>query len=122
MIRHACPDIAAHARHGISGWPQLVATATMVWPMLEISPSAWVDALATVGPVEAAIVVAAILQRSESISSAGGYLRSLPEKARAGTFSIGPTLMALLRTKLREDVPGRAMVGAAAAGGSLVHG
>jgi replication initiation protein RepC len=53
------------------------------------------------GPEDAAVVVAAILQRSDAIKSAGGYLRSLTEKARAGAFSLGPVLMALIRTNMR---------------------
>ncbi|WP_275945184.1 replication initiation protein RepC [Aminobacter anthyllidis] len=44
------------------------------------------------GPVDAAIMVAAMLQRGEEISSPGPYRRSLTAKARAGEFSIGPLL------------------------------
>jgi replication initiation protein RepC len=45
--------------------------------------------------------IACILQRAQQINSAGGYLRVLSEKARAGRFSVGPMLMALLRTQGR---------------------
>ena len=48
---------------------------------------------------DTSIVIAAILQRGEEIKSAGGYLRVLTAKARAGEFSLGPVLMALLRGK-----------------------
>jgi replication initiation protein RepC len=48
------------------------------------------------------VVLAAILQRSSLINSAGGYLRNLTEKARAGAFSLGPMLMALIRANLRK--------------------
>jgi replication initiation protein RepC len=48
---------------------------------------------------DASSVIAAILQRGEEIKSAGGYLRVLTAKARAGEFSLGPVLMALLREK-----------------------
>ncbi|XUX13792.1 replication initiation protein RepC (plasmid) [Aminobacter sp. BA135] len=41
------------------------------------------------GAVDAAIMVAAMLQKGEAISSPGGYLRSLTAKAQAGEFSIG---------------------------------
>ena len=51
------------------------------------------------GEHDASIVIAAILQRGEEIKSAGGYLRVLTAKARAGEFSLGPVLMALLRGK-----------------------
>ena len=76
--------------------------AAMVRSMLGISPSAWLDARNAMGETEAAIVVAAILQRSEAISSAGGYLRGLTRKAEANEFSIGPMLMALIGSRRRE--------------------
>ena len=77
-----------------------MATAGLVRSALGISPSAWEDARAVLGEEDAAVVVAAILQRGEAIRSPGGYLRSLTEKARGGAFSLGPVLMALLRAKL----------------------
>lgn len=45
----------------------------------------------------AAMVIACILQRAQHINSAGGYLRALTDKARVGTFSVGPMLMAALK-------------------------
>ena len=64
------------------------------------------------GRARPSIVIAAILQRGEEIKSAGGYLRVLTAKARAGEFSLGPVLMALLRGKAgrlreRESEPGK---------------
>jgi hypothetical protein len=44
-----------------------------------------------------AIVIACILQRAQNINSAGGYLRALTEKARAGEFSVGPMLKTALK-------------------------
>ena len=102
MVLEACPDIVDHARDGIKSWRDLVATAALVCPMLDISPSAWEDANEVLGPNDAAVVLAAILQRSSAITSAGGYLRSLTEKARGGAFSLGPVLMALINTNLRD--------------------
>lgn len=99
MVLQACPDIADYAGGGIGNWRDLVATVAVVRPMLGISPSAWEDACTVMGELEAAIVLAAILQRGESISSAGGYLRSLTGRARSGEFSLGPVLMALLRKR-----------------------
>jgi replication initiation protein RepC len=49
------------------------------------------------GPETAATVIACILQRAQFINSAGGYLRALTDKARAGQFSVGPMLMAALK-------------------------
>jgi replication initiation protein RepC len=99
MVLRACPDIADYARNGISGWADLVETANLVRGALGVSPDAWNQACEAMGAVDAAIMVAAMLQKGEAISSPGGYLRSLTAKARAGEFSIGPVLMALLRGK-----------------------
>ena len=49
------------------------------------------------GQGDAAIAVAAILERSGEITSAGGYLRALTAKARAGEFSTGPLVMAQMK-------------------------
>ena len=98
MVLEACPDIVDYARHGISSWRDFVATAGLVRSVLGISPSAWEEASAVLGDEDAAVVVAAILQRAEAIKSPGGYLRNLTERARAGQFSTGPVLMSLLRT------------------------
>jgi replication initiation protein RepC len=70
--------------------------------MLGISPSAWEEAIGVMDEVQASIVVAAILQRGEAISSAGGYLRELTRKAQAAEFSLGPMLMALIGSRKRE--------------------
>lgn len=99
MVLRACPDIADYARNGIAGWGELVETANLVRGALGVSPDAWSQACEAMGAIDAAIMVAAMLQRAEAISSPGGYLRSLTAKARAGEFSIGPVLMALLRGK-----------------------
>ena len=100
LVLEACPDIVPFARWGISSWREFLATASFVRLNLGISPSAWEDAVAAMGEEGAAITVAAILQRGEAIKSPGGYLRNLTERARAGQFSLGPVLMALLRVKV----------------------
>lgn len=102
MVLDACPDIIDYSRGGISNWRDLAAAVAVVRPMLGISPSAWYDAQRALGETEAAVVVAAILQRGEAINSAGGYLRGLTRKAEAGEFSLGPMLMALIGSRKRE--------------------
>jgi replication initiation protein RepC len=97
FILKACPDIAMYTRGGISSWSDLVATASLVRSALGISPSAWEEAVEAMGEGDAAITIAAILQRSDEIKSPGGYLRGLTMKARAGQYSIGPVVMALWR-------------------------
>jgi replication initiation protein RepC len=102
MILDACPDIVEQAPEGIKSWRDLIATAERVRPWIGVSPSAWEEANDVLGANDAAIVLAAILQRGDAIASAGGYLRSLTQKARAGAFSLGPVLMALIRANLKK--------------------
>jgi replication initiation protein RepC len=102
MVLKACPDLADYAKGGISSWRDFLAAATVVRPMLGISPSAWEEAQTVMGEAPAAVVVACILQRASAINSAGGYLRELTRKAEAGQFSLGPMLMALIGRENRE--------------------
>lgn len=97
LVLKACPDIATYAANGIANWRDLMATAAQVRGYLGVSPSAYEDACHVMGPEIAAIVIACILQRAQHINSAGGYLRALTEKARAGQFSVGPMLMAAFK-------------------------
>ena len=99
MVLEACPDILDFASGGISSWRDLATTAAVVRKAIGVSPDAWAQALEVLGEHDTSIVIAAILQRGEEIKSAGGYLRVLTAKARAGEFSLGPVLMALLRGK-----------------------
>ncbi|WP_036288777.1 plasmid replication protein RepC [Methylosinus sp. PW1] len=112
MVLEACPDIVDYGPSGeISSWRDLAAAAATVRSALGVSPDAWSQALDVLGEHDAAIVIAAILQRGEEIKSAGGYLRVLTEKARAGEFSLGPVLMALLRGKAAKAARERKRTG-----------
>jgi replication initiation protein RepC len=102
MVLSACPDIVDYAKGGIGNWRDFLATAEVVRPMLGISPSAWEEAQTVMGDAQAAVVLACLLQRSSAIQSAGGYLRELTRKARAGEFSLGPVLMAQINARTRE--------------------
>jgi replication initiation protein RepC len=100
MVLEACPDILDYAtKGGIDNWRDLATTAATVRRAIGVSPDAWAQALEVMGEHDTSIVIAAILQRGGEIKSAGGYLRVLTAKARAGEFSLGPVLMALLRGK-----------------------
>jgi replication initiation protein RepC len=102
MVLSACPDIVDYAKGGISNWRDFLATAAVARGMLGISPSAWQEAQVVMGEMQAAVVIACILQRSSSIQSAGGYLRELTRKAGAGEFSLGPILMAQINARNRD--------------------
>lgn len=97
LVLKACPEISDYAPQGVSSWRDFMMVAAQVRGYLGISPSAYADALDTMGQENTAIVIACILQRSGHINSAGGYLRALTEKARGGVFSVGPMLMAALK-------------------------
>lgn len=123
MVLEACPDVTLFAEGGaISSWAAFRQTVLVIRPMLGISPDAWRAAVEALGETTALIVVASILQRSEhssearsgagggltvngspAIRSAGGYLRALTEEARAGTFRLGPVLMALIGQRLKAQ-------------------
>ncbi|GFE51931.1 replication initiation protein [Roseobacter cerasinus] len=92
-----CLEIKAYASGPIRHWHNLVRAADVVRPMMGISPSAWAEAVEAMGPEEAAVVVAAMLERFDDIKSPGGYLRHLSRKAAEGQFSCGPMVMALMR-------------------------
>jgi replication initiation protein RepC len=112
MVLEACPDIVDYGPSGeISSWRDLAAAAATVRSALGVSPDAWAQALDVLGEHDASIVIAAILQRGDEIKSAGGYLRVLTEKARAGEFSLGPVLMALLRGKAAKAARERKKTG-----------
>ncbi|MEY9624969.1 plasmid replication protein RepC [Sinorhizobium fredii] len=105
MVLQACPDIADYAPGGaVANWRDLMSAAVVVRSMLGVSPSAYQDACETLGPENAAAVMACILERGGHINSAGGYLRDLTRKAARGEFSLGAMLMALMRA---NDAPGR---------------
>ncbi|MBS7590119.1 plasmid replication protein RepC [Ancylobacter defluvii] len=104
MVLSACPDVVDYAKgREIRTWRDFFAAAEQARPALGISPSAWMEAQEAMGAENAAITVAAILQRAERISSGGGYLRNLVERARDGKFTVWPMVMALLRAKIEES-------------------
>lgn len=103
IVLDACPNVRDATKSGeIRHWRDFLAAAELVRTMLGVSPSAWAEAGEAMGEVQAAIALAAIYQRADQINSAGGYLRSLTEKARDGKFSTWPMVMALLRARLDE--------------------
>lgn len=99
LILKACADLQTYRPDGIQTWDDLIEAAEFVRGMIGISSDAWVDAIKSMGAVDAAITVAAILERIGEISSPGGYLRALSRKAADGQFSTGPMIMALLNTR-----------------------
>jgi len=99
MVLRACPQISDYGLGGkIEHWRELMGAAVVVRSMLGVSPSAYEEACGVMGPENAAVAMACILERSNMINSAGGYLRDLTKRSERGEFSLGPMLMALLKT------------------------
>jgi replication initiation protein RepC len=104
MVLRACPQIADYAPGGsISHWRELMTAAVVVRSVLGVSPSAYQDACEAMGPENAAVAVACVLERAGHINSPGGYLRDLTRRTERGEFSLGPMLMALLRTQATDE-------------------
>ena len=104
LVLQACPEIVPFGPGGdIRSWRDLMTAAVVVRSMLGVSPSAYEEACAALGPENAAAVIACILERSGHINSAGGYLRDLTRRAARGEFSLGPMLMALARGRASPE-------------------
>jgi replication initiation protein RepC len=122
----ACPDLRDYGPGGrVKTWSHLMDAVRIIRPMIGISPDAWSQAREVLGEIPCHVVLATILQRSihsseaetvpgptagstvvvvngsPAIQSAGGYLRALTEKARAGEFKLGPVLMALIGQRMK---------------------
>ena len=98
VVLKACPQIIDYGPAGVvGGWHDLMSAAIVARSMLGVSPSAYQEACETMGPENAAVAIACILERAGHINSAGGYLRDLTNRAGRGEFSLGPMVMALLR-------------------------
>lgn len=98
LVMRACPEIAAYAPRGqVQSWRDLMSAAVVVRSTLGVSASAYQDACEAMGAENAAVAMAAILERAGHINSAGGYLRDLTSRTRRGEFSLGPMIMALLK-------------------------
>ncbi|MBY5935578.1 replication initiation protein RepC [Tateyamaria omphalii] len=97
LILSICAEIQIYTEAPIRHWHDLVRAADMVRPMMGIQSSVWLEAVDTMGPEQAAVTVAAMLERFDQIKSPGGYLRHLARRAGEGKFSCAPMVMALMR-------------------------
>ncbi len=101
IVLDACPNLRELAQAGeVRHWRDFLAAAELARPSLGISPSAWREAREVMGEQHAAITLAAMYQRAGQINNAGGYLRSLTDRAKEEKFSTWPMVMALLRARL----------------------
>ncbi|MCO4319051.1 replication initiation protein RepC [Phyllobacterium sp. 21LDTY02-6] len=101
VVLRACPDIRDYSPSGVSSWRDLIDATQIVSRCLGIAQSAYSDARLIMGTECLSAVIAWILQRSSEITCAGGYLRSLTQKARRGEFAVSQLLMSGLRATAR---------------------
>ncbi|WP_062119180.1 plasmid replication protein RepC [Aureimonas sp. AU40] len=97
-----CPTLADYSRTPIRSRRDFEVTADLVRGFLGISSDAYRAAQAAMGPYEAAITIAALLERADRVRSPGGYLRALTAKAGTKRFRVGPMLEALRNQSLRS--------------------
>ncbi|WP_114217221.1 plasmid replication protein RepC [Ochrobactrum sp. 3-3] len=97
QVLRSCPDICEYCTNGIATWRELLDASRIVSRFLGISQSAYQEAIRFMGPETASTAVAWILQKLSTINSPGGYLRSLTQKARGGTFSIRQLLFSEMK-------------------------
>ncbi|MBA8840577.1 replication initiation protein RepC [Ochrobactrum sp. RH2CCR150] len=97
-VLRAYPDIIEYGSKGITSWRDLIDATKIVSTFLGITQSAYRDACEVLGMEGTSATIAGILQRVTEIGSAGGYLRSLTQKARAGEFSVAQMLLVQLKT------------------------
>ena len=96
LFKSACSEFVSMLPDELRSWRDVVDRADTMRAMLGISTDAMRRATAAMGPIDAAIAVACILQRHEAIQSPGGYLRALTARAAEGKFSVRPMVDALI--------------------------
>lgn len=97
QVLRTCPDIREYGANGIGTWRELIDASQIVSGFLGISRSAYQEALRYMGQETASMVIAWILHKLALINSPGGYLRSLTQKAKEGTFSISQLLFSEMK-------------------------
>ena len=75
------------------------ASAALAFVCAAVSCSSTQVGGATTGTIAGTMITS--VNGSPAIKSAGGYLRALTDKARAGEFALGPMLMALMGQRLK---------------------
>lgn len=86
----------------IASWQAITDTAQLIGRSLGISQDAWGEACTVLGRAQAAVAVAIIVARHDrgEIKSAGGFLRAIVARHRAGTLHLDRTLYGLTSERL----------------------
>ena len=102
LILKSIPQALEYATDPIRTFEDLTQLASLLRGMIGISPSAWQDAVQTMGRETAGVTICCLVERIHDIRSPGGYLRHLTREAEAGKFSVARLVMAQLQ---RPDDP-----------------
>ena len=104
LVLESCPQIQSFVEGEMRHWSDLIRAADTLSPMMGIPVPVWHQAKSAMGGAEAAAVVAAMLERFDTLASPAGYLRHLTAKAARGAFSCRPMVMALARKRTARQV------------------
>jgi len=107
LIAEACP-VAAACAHPIRDIADLVAAGRFLRASLGAHPSAWDEAVADIGAIQAATTVMYVLQLYDDdvasgrnrIRNAGGYFRSVVRMIKAGQLDLEAELRTLRRRRM----------------------
>ncbi len=95
LVLENCGETQNFSPDPIKDWASLLDAMNTIRPMMGISTSVWQSAIETMGHQVATTVLAAMLERFQELRSPNAYLRYLTAKAKSGTFSCIPMLVAL---------------------------
>jgi len=103
-LMQACPEFAELARGTVNyvrNWQDLHFAADKICAMVGISRDAWNAAQKDMGPFVAAAAVALITDKHSSgeVSSPGGYLRGMVEKAKIGELNLARSIYGRLNER-----------------------
>lgn len=112
LVLEAVPELADYLDDpAAAGWEDLVDAVGAAAPLMGVNLSAVREARDAMGRNRAAIALATVLARwkdGEIRSSAGGYLRAMCEREKAGLLKLLPSLYGLKdRTSAQRPRPGR---------------
>jgi len=97
LVLESCPDVLPYLDRRVTDWESFISAICPVAPMIGLDAGVWGEACRNMGPRDAAITVAAMVQRIGTIGNPGAYFRTLARKAGEGDYSPLPLLLSLSR-------------------------
>ncbi|WP_337269107.1 plasmid replication protein RepC [Oryzifoliimicrobium ureilyticus] len=102
ILRH-CPEIVAYGPSGnIASWNDFLSACSVVRSMIGLPLSTFEQACNVMGRVNAATIIACILQRFDKIDVPQAYFQHLLRKTGEGKFSVTDLLNSTLHDGSRE--------------------